>query len=85
MPSPGENALVPDSIPVTIDPEPSPDPEGVVLPEGTINVAISPITVERLSRAVYVTRWVRPTSISVRCLPSKCPFQVGQSRKQKMS
>lgn len=35
---PGDNTNVPDSIPVTVDPEPTPDPEGFVVPEGTINV-----------------------------------------------
>ena len=36
--SPGDNKNVPDSIPVTVDPAPTPDPEGFVVPEGTINV-----------------------------------------------
>ena len=36
--SPGDNTNVPDSIPVTVDPAPTPDPEGFVVPEGTINV-----------------------------------------------
>ena len=35
---PGDNTNVPDSIPVTVDPEPTPDPEGFVVPEGTLNV-----------------------------------------------
>lgn len=35
---PGDNMNVPDSIPVTVDPEPTPDPEGFVVPEGTLNV-----------------------------------------------
>lgn len=35
---PGNNDQVPDSIPATIDPEPTPDPEGFVVPEGTLNV-----------------------------------------------
>lgn len=36
--SPGEQANVPDSIPGLTDPDPTPDPEGVPVPEGTINV-----------------------------------------------
>lgn len=64
MPSPGENALVPDSIPVTIDPEPSPDPEGVVLPEGTINVHEACAIARKLhgsevsEQAYYIKGWV---------------------------
>jgi hypothetical protein len=38
IPSPGETAYVPDTMPVTLDPDPTPDPEGLVLPDGTINV-----------------------------------------------
>ncbi len=38
MPSPGATDQVPDSMPVTVDPDPTPDPEGVTIPEGTINV-----------------------------------------------
>ena len=38
MPGPGSNALVPDSMPVAVDPDPTPDPEGIVLPAGTIDV-----------------------------------------------
>lgn len=36
FPNPGDITL--DSIPVTIDPDPTPDPEGVKVPKGTINV-----------------------------------------------
>ena len=35
---PGSNDQVPDSIPATVDPDPTPDPEGFVAPEGAINV-----------------------------------------------
>lgn len=36
---PGDNnAPIPDSIPVMADPDPTPDPEGVNIPAGTINV-----------------------------------------------
>jgi len=38
IPNPGDITLVPDSMPVIVDPEPTPDPEGVTVPEGTINV-----------------------------------------------
>ena len=39
MPSPGDNnEFIPDTMPVTVDPDPTPDPEGFVVPEGTINV-----------------------------------------------
>ena len=38
IPSPGDTAYVPDTMPVTLDPDPTPDPDGLVLPEGTINV-----------------------------------------------
>ncbi len=36
--APGDNDQVPDSIPTAKDPDPTPDPEGFVVPEGTINV-----------------------------------------------
>lgn len=36
--APGENSHNLDSIPVVADPTPSPDPEGVNIPDGTINV-----------------------------------------------
>lgn len=35
---PGDNSFNYDSIPSIADPDPTPDPEGVVIPEGTINV-----------------------------------------------
>lgn len=39
LPSPGDNnEFIPDTMPVAIDPAPTPDPEGFVVPEGTINV-----------------------------------------------
>ena len=36
MPNPGDITL--DSIPVTLDPDPTPDPEDVDIPDGTLNV-----------------------------------------------
>ena len=36
--APGDNHFNTDTIPVTVDPVPTPDPEGVEIPEGTINV-----------------------------------------------
>ena len=38
MSAPGENEFVPDSMPVIVDPDPSPDPEGVYVPEDAITV-----------------------------------------------
>ena len=35
---PGDNSFNYDSIPSIADPDPTPDPEGVIIPEGTINV-----------------------------------------------
>lgn len=35
---PGDNRYNQDSLPVMADPDPTPDPEGVFVPEGTINV-----------------------------------------------
>lgn len=35
---PGDNKYNYDTIPVVVDPDPTPDPEGVVIPEGTLNV-----------------------------------------------
>lgn len=36
--APGDNAQNTDSIPTIADPDPTPDPEGVAIPEGTLNV-----------------------------------------------
>ena len=36
--APGDNSHNQDSLPVMADPDPTPDPEGIVVPEGTINV-----------------------------------------------
>ena len=36
--NPGENSHNQDTLPVMADPDPTPDPEGVAIPEGTINV-----------------------------------------------
>lgn len=64
MSAPGENELVPDSVPVTVDPEPSPDPEGVSIPEGTINVHEACAIARKLhgsqvsDRKYYIKGWV---------------------------
>ena len=38
IPSPGDNTQNTDSIPSIADPDPTPDPEGVAIPEGALNV-----------------------------------------------
>lgn len=62
--APGDNHFNTDSIPVVVDPVPTPDPEGVEIPEGTINVneAVN-ITKKLASGAVtedryYIKGWV---------------------------
>lgn len=38
MPAPGDTTYVPDTMPEMAHPDPTPDPEGAIVPEGTLNV-----------------------------------------------
>ena len=38
MPAPGDTTYVPDTMPEMAHPDPTPDPEGAVVPDGTLNV-----------------------------------------------
>ena len=65
MPAPGSMVNVPDSLPIIADPDPSPDPEGVNIPAGTINVYEAVKIANELGADVvsekeyYIKGWVR--------------------------
>lgn len=71
MPAPGDPALVPDTMQTIVEPEPSPDPIGFVLPEGTINVyeavklaselpvTTDPKNPQASEKEYYIKGWVR--------------------------
>lgn len=64
MSDPGENEFVPDSMPVVVDPDPSPDPEGVIVPEEAITVHEACAIARKLhgsqvsDRRYYIKGWV---------------------------
>lgn len=64
MASPGDNTNLPDSMPVIIDPDPSPDPEGVVLSDDVINVHEACAIARKLhgsevsEKAYFIKGWV---------------------------
>ena len=63
-PSPGNNELVPDSMPELKYPDPTPDPEGVDVPEGTLNVYEARKVARKLSSGssttdkYYIKGWI---------------------------
>jgi len=65
MPAPGDTSLVPDSMPTVADPDPSPDPVGLVLPAGTINVYEAVKIAKALASGAitkdtyYIKGWIR--------------------------
>lgn len=62
--SPGDNSHNQDSLPVTADPDPTPDPQGVDIPEGTINVFEAVKIAKKLKsgevteQSYYIKGWV---------------------------
>jgi len=62
--SPGDNSHNQDSLPVTADPNPTPDPQGVDIPEGTINVFEAVKIAKKLKsgevteQSYYIKGWV---------------------------
>lgn len=61
---PGDNKYNQDSLPVLVDPDPTPDPEGVNIPEGAINVYEAVKIGKRLAsgassdKEYYIKGWV---------------------------
>ena len=64
MPSPGDNSLVPDTIPEIAYPDPTPDAEGVDVPDSTLNVYEARKLCSKLAsgattdKEYYVKGWV---------------------------